>query len=298
MKVLITGAGGQLGYDLVRVLTPIHEVTTWTREQLDVCDEKQVIAILAGERPDAVIHAAAYTNVDKAETETELAYQVNAIGSLHMAKACEQIGAKLIYISTDYVFDGTKESPYDEVDTTNPSNVYGRSKLLGEKFVSMTCTRHFIVRTSWLYGIKGTNFVTKILQKAQTGGPLSIVDDQYGSPTYGLDLAIFILELIETNRYGIYHASNQGSCSRYEFASEILKYAQMEQVPLVPVHSDLFPSPAPRPMYSVFGHKAIVGNGFTPMRDWKSALHYFLQVDYKYPWGDRKRVRDEQDDHG
>ncbi|MCY9668273.1 dTDP-4-dehydrorhamnose reductase [Paenibacillus alginolyticus] len=290
MKVLITGAGGQLGYDLSRVLAPIHEVTVWTREQLDVSDEGQVADILANERPDAVIHAAAYTNVDRAESETELAYQVNAIGSLHIAKVCEQIGAKLIYISTDYVFDGTKGTPYDEVDTTNPGNVYGRSKLLGVKFVSRTCTMHFIVRTSWLYGTKGTNFVTKILEKAQAGGHLSIVDDQFGSPTYGLDLAIFIRELMETDRYGIYHASNQGSCSRYEFASEILKYAQLDHVPLVPVQSDLFPSPAPRPMYSVFGHKAIVGNGFTPMRDWKSALHYFLQVDYKYPKTTEKRV--------
>lgn len=276
MKVLITGAGGQLGYDLVRVLAPIHEVTAWTRDQLDVSDERQVVDILASERPDAVIHAAAYTNVDKAETEMELAYQVNAIGALHMAKACEQIGAKLIYVSTDYVFDGDKGSPYDEGDTTNPSNVYGRSKLLGEKFVKKTCTKHFIVRTSWLYGAKGINFVTKVLERAQAGGPLSIVDDQFGSPTYTLDLAGFIRELIETERYGIYHASNQGSCSRYEFASEILKSVQMDHISLVPVHSDSFQLPAIRPMYAVFGQKALVSNGFTPMRDWKSALHHFL----------------------
>lgn len=288
MKILITGAGGQLGYDLIRVLGPVHEVTAWRRDQLDVSDEKKVMDILHRERPDVVIHAAAYTNVDMAEVETELAYQVNAMGPLHIAKACEQIGAKLVYVSTDYVFDGTKGFPYDEADTTNPNNVYGRSKLLGEKFVRMTCTKHFIVRTSWLYGTKGTNFVTKILEKAQAGGPLSIVDDQFGSPTYCLDLAVFIGELIETDRYSIYHASNQGSCSRYEFAFEILKYSQMDHVPLVPVPTDLFPLPAPRPMYSAFGHKAIVGNGFTPMRDWRSALHYFLQVDYKYPWGDKK----------
>ncbi|MFD0694203.1 dTDP-4-dehydrorhamnose reductase [Paenibacillus sp. GCM10027628] len=293
MKVLITGAGGQLGYDLARVLAPIHQVTAWTKEQLDVSDEKKVADILAGESPDVVIHAAAYTNVDGAESETELAYQVNAIGTLHIAQICEQIGAKLIYVSTDYVFDGTKGAPYEEVDVTNPGNVYGRSKLLGEKFVSMICTKHFIVRTSWLYGTKGTNFVTKILEKAYTGGPLSIVDDQFGSPTYCLDLASFIRDLMETDRYGIYHASNQGSCSRYEFASEILKYAQMAHVPLEPVHSDLFQSPAPRPKYSAFDHKAIADNGFTPMRDWKSALHHFLQVDYIYPRAAEERVRDE-----
>jgi dTDP-4-dehydrorhamnose reductase len=283
MKILITGAGGQLGYDLNRVFRPVHDVTAWRRDQLDVSDEKRVMDILLQEHPDVVIHAAAYTNVDKAEVETELAYQVNALGPLHIAKACEQIGAKLVYVSTDYVFDGTKGTPYDERDVTNPNNVYGHSKLLGEKFVRMTCSKHFVVRTSWLYGTKGANFVTKVLEKARSGGPLSIVDDQFGSPTYCLDLAIFLRELIETDRYGIYHASNQGVCSRYEFAIHILKVAQMEHVPLIPVHSDLFPLPAVRPMYSAFDHKAISDNGLSPMRDWKSALNFFLQVDHYYP---------------
>ncbi|KQX49179.1 MULTISPECIES: dTDP-4-dehydrorhamnose reductase [unclassified Paenibacillus] len=283
MKILITGAGGQLGYDLNRVFRPVHDITAWRRDQLDVSDEKRVMDILLQEHPDVVIHAAAYTNVDKAEVETELAYQVNALGPLHIAKACEQIGAKLVYVSTDYVFDGTKGTPYDERDITNPNNVYGHSKLLGEKFVRMTCSKHFVVRTSWLYGTKGANFVTKVLEKARSGEPLSIVDDQFGSPTYCLDLAIFLRELIETDRYGIYHASNQGVCSRYEFATHILKVMQMEHVPLIPVPSDLFPMPAVRPMYSAFHHKAISDNGFTPMRDWKSALNFFLQVDHDYP---------------
>ncbi|NOU75757.1 dTDP-4-dehydrorhamnose reductase, partial [Paenibacillus sp. LMG 31458] len=276
MKILITGAGGQLGYDLIRVFGPVHEVSAWRRDQFDVSDEKKVRDILLQEQPDVVIHAAAYTNVDKAEIETELAYQVNAMGALHIAKACGQIGAKLVYVSTDYVFDGTKGTPYEERDLTNPNNIYGHSKLLGEKFVRMTCSKHFVVRTSWLYGIKGANFVTKVLEKARSGGPLSIVDDQFGSPTYCLDLAIFIRELIETDKYGIYHASNQGSCSRYEFAGEILKYALMHHVALIPVHSEQFPLPAVRPMNSAFHHKAILDNGFTPIRDWKSALHYFL----------------------
>ncbi|TXK84638.1 dTDP-4-dehydrorhamnose reductase [Paenibacillus sp. N3.4] len=281
MKILITGAGGQLGYDLARVFaTTNYEVSTWTKEQMDVGNEQQVIDILLRERPDTVIHAAAYTNVDKAETETVLAYQVNAFGSLHIAKVCKKIGAKLVYVSTDYVFDGTKGSPYAEEDTTNPSNAYGRSKLLGEKFVQTTCSKHFIVRTSWLYGSKGNNFVTKILEKAQAGEPLTIVDDQFGSPTYTLDLAIFIRELIETDRYGIYHASNQGMCSRHAFACEILRIAQLAHIKLCPVHSDVFPLPAIRPMYSVLEHKAMVKNGFSPLRDWKSALHYFFQVVY------------------
>ncbi|MEC0232341.1 dTDP-4-dehydrorhamnose reductase [Paenibacillus alba] len=280
MKILITGAGGQLGYDLLRVFKPVHEVTAWRKEQLDVSDEQQVKDILLKERPSVVIHAAAYTNVDKAEVETELAYEVNAMGAMHIAKVCEQIGAKLVFISTDYVFDGTKRTPYEEQDNTNPGNVYGHSKLLGEKFVKMTCSKHFIVRTSWLYGTKGANFVTKVLEKAKSGGPLSIVDDQFGSPTYCLDLAIFIRELVDTDRYGIYHASNQGVCSRYEFAAQILKVAQMDNVSLQAVPSELFPTPAVRPMYSAFEHRAIAVNGFTPMRDWKSALNFFLQVDH------------------
>ncbi|GGA05350.1 NAD(P)-dependent oxidoreductase [Paenibacillus marchantiophytorum] len=280
MNILITGAGGQLGYDLIRVFKPVHQVTAWRRDQLDVSNEQQVMDILLKERPDVVIHAAAYTNVDQAEVETELAYDVNAMGSLHIAKACEQIGAKLVYVSTDYVFDGTKGTPYEEQDSTNPGNVYGHSKLLGEKFVRMTSSKHFIVRTSWLYGTKGANFVTKVLEKARSGGPLSIVNDQFGSPTYCLDLAIFIRELVESNRYGIYHASNQGVCSRYEFAEQILKVARMEHVALQPVQSDLFPMPAVRPMYSAFEHRAIADNGFTPIRDWQSALRFFLQVDH------------------
>lgn len=282
MKVLITGAGGQLGYDLTRVLKPSYEVAAMSREQLDVSDEERVRDTLLSERPDIVIHAAAYTNVDKAEIETERAHQVNAIGTLYVAKACAQIDAKLVYISTDYVFDGTKGTPYDEDDTTNPANVYGYSKLLGEKLIRMTYSRHFVVRTSWLYGVKGNNFVTKILEKAQTGGPLHIVDDQFGSPTYCLDLALFIRELIATDKFGTYHASNEGVCSRFEFASEILKCARMDRVPIHPVRSEIFPLPAVRPMYSAFSHKAMIGNGFAPMRDWKSALHFFLDVDYHY----------------
>lgn len=281
MKIVITGAGGQLGYDLKRVLSPMHEVVAWEKAKLDVSQEQEVIEMLLKERPDVVVHSAAYTNVDKAETEKESAYQVNALGALHIAKACEILGAKLVYVSTDYVFDGTKQIPYDENDAPNPLNVYGHSKHLGEKFVAMTCLKHFIVRTSWLYGIKGTNFVTKVLEKARVNPTLSIVDDQFGSPTYCLDLAIFVRELIGTDRYGLYHASNQGVCSRYEFALHILRAAGMSHVSLKAVPTHLFPpAPASRPMYTAFAHKAMLDNGFTPMRDWQAALDFFLQVDY------------------
>lgn len=281
MKIGITGAGGQLGYDLNRVLGPVHELIAWNRAKLDVSQEQAVMEMIQKERPDVVIHAAAYTNVDQAESEKESAYETNAMGALHLAKACESIGAKLVYVSTDYVFDGTKGSLYDEEDVPNPINVYGHSKLLGEKFVRMSCSKHYIVRTSWLYGTKGSNFVTKVLEKARLGRPLSIVEDQFGSPTYCLDLALFIRDLIETEHYGIYHASNQGLCSRYEFAITILQMAGLSNVPLLPVRTDAFPpSPAVRPMYTAFANKAIVDHGFAPMRDWRSALQFFLQVDY------------------
>ncbi|OCT13999.1 dTDP-4-dehydrorhamnose reductase [Paenibacillus pectinilyticus] len=291
MKIAITGAGGQLGYDLKRVLIPMHEVIAWNKEQLDITNEQEVAQMLLAARPEVVIHSAAYTNVDKAEMESERAYEVNAMGALHIAKACEEIGAKLVYVSTDYVFDGTKGAPYTEADTPNPSNVYGHSKLLGEKFVSLSCSKHFIVRTSWLYGKHGTNFVTKVIEKALAGGPLTIVDDQWGSPTYCLDLAIFLRELIDTELYGLYHASNEGECSRYEFAQQILLAAGLSQVSLLPVlTSDCPPAPAVRPMYSAFAHQAIANNGLTPLRDWQSALHFFLQLDYYDPALLKKKV--------
>lgn len=293
MKIIITGAGGQLGYDLKRVLSPMHEVISWGKAELDVRQEQEVMEKLLNERPDVVVHAAAYTNVDRAEFEKESAYQVNALGALHLAQACAIVGAKLVYVSTDYVFDGTKRSPYKETDVPNPLNSYGQSKLLGEKFVAMTCMNHFIVRTSWLYGQKGTNFVTKVLEKARENPTLSIVDDQFGSPTYCLDLAIFIRELITTDRYGLYHASNQGVCSRYEFALHILQAAGMAHISLQPVPTHAFPpAPAARPMYTAFAHKAMQSNGFEPMRDWRSALDFFLQVDYYDTAVRAKRVKD------
>ncbi|KRF00389.1 NAD(P)-dependent oxidoreductase [Paenibacillus sp. Soil766] len=292
MKIVITGAGGQLGYDLKRVLSPVHEVISWEKQKLDIRDEQTVMEKLLHERPDVVVHAAAYTNVDKAELEKESAYQVNALGALHISTACEILGAKLVYVSTDYVFDGTKSTPYDENDVPNPLNIYGHSKLLGEKFVAMTCLKHFIVRTSWLYGQKGINFVTKVLEKAREDSPLSIVDDQFGSPTYCLDLAIFIRELIETDRYGLYHASNQGVCSRYEFAKHIFQAAGMPHISLLAVPTHAFPAaPAARPMYTAFAHKAMRSNGFEPMRDWRSALDFFLQVDYYNTAARAKRVK-------
>lgn len=280
MKVLITGAGGQLGCDLQRVLRPRHQVVAKTRGQLDVANADEVGVTLYREKPDAIIHAAAYTNVDRAETEIELAYEVNSAGTWNVAAAAQQIGAKLVYVSTDFVFDGTKKTPYNEDDAPNPLSVYGKSKLHGETFVSMLSDKYFIVRTSWLYGKGGTNFVTKVVSLARQHGKLSMVSDQIGTPTYCLDLAVFISQLIESEKYGLYHASNTGCCSRYEFAEEILKCMGMDQVAVTPVRAEQFPTPAARPCFSPLDNAAIRRNGFPGLRGWKAALHAFLRDDF------------------
>jgi dTDP-4-dehydrorhamnose reductase len=279
MSVLVTGAGGQLGYDLIRVLSRHYEVVAATRDELDVTDAGAVKNILRHVLPEIVIHAAAYTSVDLAEDEVDQAYQVNAIGTWNVATEAHAIGAKLVYISTDYVFDGMKDGLYDELDKPNPLNVYGNSKLLGEKFAAMLCSRLFIVRTSWLYGSKGRNFVTKVMDMSKNLAQIIMASDQMGSPTYGLDLAHFICELIQSEKYGIYHASNQGSCSRYDFAREILKYMEYTSASVIPICVESLEQAAPRPTNSALAHHAIRLNGLTPLRDWRQALRHFLLHD-------------------
>ncbi|MVO97975.1 dTDP-4-dehydrorhamnose reductase [Paenibacillus lutrae] len=280
MKVLITGAGGQLGRDLIRVLAARHELHALTRGQLDVGDDTAVEAVVNRIRPDVIIHAAAYTNVDGAESEAEAAYRVNSAGTWHMAEAAARSGAKLVYVSTDYVFDGAKGAPYTEGDKPNPISVYGTSKLHGEKFVSMLCERHFIVRTSWLYGRSGSNFVTKIIEKARGASPMQMVGDVFGSPTYSYDLAELIGQLIETEHYGTYHGSNAGVCTRYQFASEIIEFLGIPDVRMEQVTAEAFPLPAARPQHSALADTEIHGIGVTPLRPWKEALHHFLQADW------------------
>ncbi|OXM83476.1 dTDP-4-dehydrorhamnose reductase [Paenibacillus rigui] len=281
MNIVITGAGGQLGHDLIRVLgsSGEHRVSAMSRQELDVTDENAVFKAIAAIRPEVIIHAAAYTQVDLAESHMEEAYMVNSFGTRNVALAAAQTGAKLVYISTDYVFDGTKRIPYTESDRTNPISIYGNSKLHGEKFVQITCERYYIVRTSWLYGKHGTNFVTKVLSWAEQKEELKMIHDQFGSPTYTYDLARFIHQLIATEHYGIYHAANRGACSRLEFAREILRLAGKSHIKLQPVSSDQFPTPARRPEYSVFDAKAIRENGLEPLPPWQEALRMFLEED-------------------
>jgi dTDP-4-dehydrorhamnose reductase len=282
VKIVITGAGGQLGHDLIRALSPAHELLPLSREQLDVTDELAVMQQITACCPDVIIHAAAFTQVDLAETMLDKAYAINSTGTRNVALAAHHCAAKLVYISTDYVFDGTKTGSYTEMDRTNPLSVYGNSKLHGEKFVEMISQRYFIVRTSWLYGKHGSNFVTKVLSMADRQSRLTMVYDQTGSPTYTLDLARFVGELVETEKYGLYHVSNQGCCSRYEFAEAILQTANRTDISLEAVSASTFSLPALRPDNSAFDDLAIRQNGFSRMREWKLALQDCIQNDIQY----------------
>lgn len=278
MKILVTGAQGQLGQDIVRLAQEKHDVLGLGRAALDITDGSSVKQVVSDFCPDLIVHTAAYTAVDQAESDIEQAYHVNANGSRNVAMAAASMGAKLCYISTDYVFDGLADTPYGEYDTPHPQTVYGKSKLAGEEFVQTLCPRWFIVRTSWVFGLHGNNFVKTMLQLGQTHDVLKVVQDQVGSPTYTVDLADFLLRLGATEQYGIYHASNQGVCSWFEFAQAIFAAAGMsDRVRVVPCTTADFPRPAPRPKYSVLGNTALRTHGFSPLRPWQAALQTFMQ---------------------
>jgi len=277
MKVVVTGAKGQLGTDLVDLLSDKgHKVYGYGREELDITNFDQVHQVISNVTPDVVIHAAAYTKVDLAESEQDQAFLVNAYGTRNVAVASEAVGAKLVYVSTDYVFDGTATTPYNEFSPTNPMSVYGKSKLAGEQFVRDLHSKFFIVRTSWVYGKHGNNFVKTMLKLAQERDELKVVDDQVGSPTYTVDLAQCILDLIQTEKYGVYHVSNSGHCSWYEFAKAIFEEAGIE-VKVNPCTTKDFPRPAPRPAYSVMEHMTLRLNGFTEMPNWRDSLKRYFE---------------------
>ncbi|WP_223065897.1 dTDP-4-dehydrorhamnose reductase [Paenibacillus caui] len=283
MKVLITGANGQLGRDTTIVFEAAgHTVLACDRDKLDITDQQQCEEVVADFKPDAVLHCAAYTAVDAAESDIDGAYLLNAAGTRNVAVAAEKCGAKMVYISTDYVFDGLAEQPYQEYDAAKPRTVYGKSKLAGEMLVQSLSSRYFIVRTSWVYGIYGSNFVKTIMRYAQEKPVLKVVDDQIGSPTYTVDLAHFLLELALTEKYGIYHASNSGACSWYEFTQAILEEAKellglSVTAGLVPCTTEEYPRPAPRPRNSVLEHLSIRTNGFKDIRPWREGLRDFLK---------------------
>lgn len=282
MKLLVTGSAGQLGQDLVLLLQHEgHEVLGCDRQEMDITDLDQCIQIIGEFGPDTVIHCAAHTAVDAAESDIDAAYLINATGSRNVALAAEKAEAKLVYISTDYVFDGMGAQPYHEYDNTDPKSIYGKSKRAGEVLVQSLSSKYFIVRTSWVYGKYGNNFVKTMLKLGQEKPMLKVVDDQKGSPTYTVDLARFLLELIQTEKYGVYHASNSDSCTWYEFTQAIFAEAQdilglSFTAKLEPCTTEQFPSPAPRPRNSVMEHLSIRTNGFQDIRHWREGLKDFL----------------------
>lgn len=271
MRVLVTGANGMLGRDLQEALVG-HEVTALRRADLDVTDPEAVDAAVSGH--DAVVNCAAYTKVDDAEAHEAEAYAVNATGPANLAAACARRGARLVTISTDYVFDGTATSPYEEDRPRDPLNAYGRTKAAGEE---LALQRHpggtYVVRTAWLYGAHGPNFARTMLQLAASRDTWSVVDDQVGQPTWTADLAAQIVRLLESEApAGVYHGTNSGEATWYEFARAVLEEAGLDPERIQPTDSSAFVRPAPRPAYSVLAHGGWARAGLAPMRPWREAL--------------------------
>ena len=274
--VLVTGAEGQLGSDLVLLLVLSgYKVFGMGKSELDITNEEEVNKVVSFLKPEIIIHCAAYTQVDKAESDSDTVFLINGIGTRNIAIAAESNHSKLIYISTDYVFDGCSTTAYHEFSPVSPINIYGTSKLAGEMMVRDFHSKFFIVRTSWVFGVNGNNFVKTMLQLSKEREQLKVVHDQIGCPTYTVDLSKCIIQLMETNKYGIYHVSNSGSCSWFDFAKEIFKQTKIP-IKLEPCTTDEFPRPAKRPKYSILDHMGLRINHFEPMPHWKSALTRFL----------------------
>ncbi len=276
MSVLVTGVTGQLGFDVMRELSRVGiEAEGAARRDFSLTDEAAARRFITAVKPSAVVHCAAYTAVDKAEDEERTAFAVNAEGTRNIAKICRDINAKLIYISTDYVFPGDGEYFYETPDPKDPQNVYGRSKLAGEYAVIETLAEYFIVRISWVFGINGKNFVRTMLDLSQTHEELKVVDDQVGSPTYTADLAHLLVNMVKSDRYGVYHATNEGICSWAQFAEEIFRQSG-RKTRVVPVPSAAYPTKAKRPLNSRLSKNSLDAAGFARLPHWKDALGRYL----------------------
>ena len=284
-KVLITGASGQLGqaiYGLLKnnpkyelYLTSGHEIDDGIVKTLDITDKEAVETLILNITPNIIINCAAMTAVDLCESEEDRAYEINSLGPKYLADSAEKVGAKLVHVSTDYVYDGQASEPYIEKAQTNPLSVYGRSKLLGENYVLESCPKSFVVRTAWLYG-QGKNFVNTMLRLADEGKSIRVVSDQIGTPTSALELARAIVVIMDTDIYGIYHATCEGYTSWYEFVLEIFKLAG-KKVEVEAITSLDYPTPARRPMYSVLDNKRLRELHGYYMKDWKEALKEFFE---------------------
>lgn len=277
MKVLVTGVKGQLGYDVVRELEKRQiEAVGVDVEEMDITDAAQVETVIRNVNPDAVIHCAAYTAVDAAEDNEELCRRVNAQGTENVAKVCQEMDLKMMYISTDYVFDGQGTRPWEPDDERDPLNVYGQTKYEGELAVEKYVEKFFIVRIAWVFGVNGKNFIKTMLNLGKTHDKLTVVNDQTGSPTYTYDLARLLVDMIQTDKYGRYHATNEGICTWYEFACEIFRQAGMD-VEVAPVTSDEYPAKAKRPANSRMSKKKLDENGFERLPSWQDALKRYLK---------------------
>ena len=278
MKVLVTGVKGQLGYDVVRELEKRgHTAVGVDIDEMDITDAAAVERVLTETQPEAVIHCSAFTAVDRAEDETEICRRVNVEGTENIAKTCKKLDCKMLYLSTDYIFSGDGERPWEPDDEASPLNAYGQSKYDGELALKKYVEKYFIVRISWVFGINGNNFIKTMLRLGRENGAVKVVDDQIGSPTYTYDLSRLLVDMIESDRYGAYHATNEGICSWYEFAKEIFRAAGMNDVSVTPVKSGEFPVKAKRPKNSRMSKEKLVANGFTLLPAWQDAVARYIK---------------------
>ena len=278
MRILVTGVKGQLGYDVMNELAKRgHTGIGVDVEEMDITDAAKVEQVIKASDVEAVIHCAAYTAVDAAEDNVELCHKINAEGTENIAKVCKELDLKMIYISTDYVFNGEGTRPWEPDDEREPLNAYGQAKYEGELAVEKYLEKYYIVRIAWVFGVNGKNFIKTMLNLSETHDELSVVNDQIGSPTYTYDLARLLVDMVETDKYGRYHATNEGLCTWYEFATEIFRQAGKE-ITVHPVTSDQFPSKARRPHNSRMSKDKLEANGFERLPTWQDALNRYLKT--------------------
>ncbi len=276
--ILVTGANGQLGFDVIKELEKrnIKYIGT-TRNDFDITDFESVRSYILKKRPKCVIHCAAYTAVDKAEEEKKVCYKVNVLGTENVVKACKDIDAKMIYISTDYVFDGKGNIPHEIDETTNPLSFYGKTKYEGELKVKEILNKYFIVRVSWVFGLNGNNFVKTMLKLGRGKKSLNVVCDQIGSPTYTKDLATLLCDMAESDKYGVYHATNEGFCSWAEFAEAIMNLAELD-CKINYIKTSEYKTKAIRPLNSRLSKRSLLDNGFNKLPQWREALMEFTKT--------------------
>ena len=275
-NILVTGSTGQLGSDVVKeLLKRGYSTLSPNRSELNLCSEDNIRNYILNSNCEAIVHCAAYTQVDKAEDEKDLCIKINATATKHIVKCAKILDIPMIYISTDYVFDGTKDGEYTENDETNPINIYGESKLAGEKYVQEILDKYYIVRTSWVFNINGKNFIETMLRLSKANNQLSIVNDQIGSPTYTKDLSRLLVDMLETSKYGLYHATNEGYCSWYEFADTIFKLANIN-IDIKAINSNEYASRAKRPLNSKLSKDKLIEYGFKPLPHWEDELKDYL----------------------